>query len=221
MGANIEKSVGEAIKIIAHETPLVLVILGVVVVVVGAAGGVPFTQLIIAQIEWRIGLAILGVAVAAGGGLLLYSGQTGKRAKPTKCNFKITNVEHNGAVQLRESDTRKNKNYYDLHGRYDKKPPDGYSVAIIEFDPGTDTNYRLRKKAAVYDDNTWQARDIYARQSGIRLEIAVVYVSASGDALWQYYDKVRKRNGPNATPSIDHLPEDISISQRICVNTRR
>jgi hypothetical protein len=216
-----ENTFGGAIKVIAGETPLVLVILGVAVVIVAAAGGVPFTQLAIAQMEWRMGLAVLGVAVAAGGGLLLYSGRPSKRVKPTKCNFKITNVEHNGAVQLHESEKRKNKNYYDLHGRYDKKPPDGYSVAIIEFDPGTDTNYRLRKKAAVYDDNTWQARDIYARQSGIRLEIAVVYVGASGEALWQYYDKVRKRKGPNETPSVDHLPEDISIGQRICVNTRR
>jgi hypothetical protein len=220
MVTNIGKTAEEAIVIIAKQTPLVLVIFGVAVVVVGAAGSVPFTQLYIPQM-WKIAVAMLGFAVAAGGGLLLWQGQTAKRVKPAEYNFQITNVEHGGKVRLHESETRKRENYYDLQGRYDKLPPDGYSVAIIEFDPGTNANYRLRKKVAVYENLTWQARDIYARQSGIQLEIAVAYIGASGEALWQYYRKVSKRNGPNGAPSIDQLTDDIYIGQRICVSTHR
>ena len=73
----------------------------------------------------------------------------------------------------------------------------------------------------MYDDNTWHAKDIYARQAGIQLDIAVAYVGASGEALWHYYDKVRSRSGPNGTPSIDRLTEDIRIGHHISVTTRR
>jgi len=44
---------------------------------------------------------------------------------------------------------------------------------IVEFDPGTKQNYRLRKKAAVYDNKTWQARDIAQHRLLFNAEIVV------------------------------------------------
>src|SRR5216684_1782242 len=90
------KAIGDFLDKIAEDT--LLIILGILVVLSGAVGRVPFTDLTIAP-GWQIVVGVLGVVVAAVGGLLMLRSQKRKRLQLTKCNFEITSVDHNGDVR--------------------------------------------------------------------------------------------------------------------------
>jgi hypothetical protein len=223
-----------------------LILVGLVVAVFGVAGGLPSIGLDFKE-KWII-VFLLGVLVMVVGGVWLWFNvereQREREAKEererrereaeklkeeheregdvTGLNFKITNLTDDGIVLLRGLNPRTQRRYYDLEGEYQKEPPDGYTVCIIEVDSASkdrsDENYRLRKKV-FYSDKSWRARDIYTHKvNGKRLEVAVAYVGSSGQVLWQYYDKVKRKHRVDGTPPIDQLTSDIQICHRISVN---
>jgi hypothetical protein len=64
-----DKSVIE--KVISN-TPLALVLIGLLLVVIGAAGSWPGPALQVNELGWRIALAFMGVIVVGVGGLLIW-----------------------------------------------------------------------------------------------------------------------------------------------------
>ena len=118
------KDIPKTLETIADNASLALLVLGLVILLIGAAGSVPFTQLQFPEIGWKIFIASIGACVTGGAWWKWHSGEGHKHRHLAKCNFKITSVAPYGAVHLHESARRNNKNYYDVRGQYDKKPPE-------------------------------------------------------------------------------------------------
>lgn len=196
---------------VTKNPPVGLILLGLFVAVLGAAGSVPSIGLKF-ESPWQGVTVLLGVVVVAAGGVWLFLVPI--TTEPV-ADFEITSAPE---VYLHGAEGHRNRNFYDLYGRYRRKPPDGCSVGIIEI--GTGGGYRLRRKVYLSDEKKWEAKDIYAIKEG-PIRVAVAHVGASGEALWQYYDKVRHRHGLNSTPAVDKLPDDIKIFHSVSVNARR
>lgn len=76
----LDKSVVE--KLLSN-TPLALVIIGVLLFVIGAAGGLPRFSIHVAESGWRIALAILGLVLIAAGYLVWKDMKKAKEARET------------------------------------------------------------------------------------------------------------------------------------------
>ena len=209
----------DIIAAFSRNTPLGVVVLGLALFLIAAASGVPYFQLQINELYWRLALAILALFVVIGGALLFWTKGSDEAPVVEKCNFKITSVDHNGEIELHGTHEQPGqKNYYDLRGSYDHKPPAGYSVGIAELqDPGANTRYRLRKIVTIDDDHTWRVRDVWGGDKpGLELTIAVIIFGRGGKALWDYWEKV----GAGKRPSIDNMTPDTHVAHRIRVRTR-
>jgi hypothetical protein len=58
-----------------ENTPLAVIVVGVFLFIVGAAGGFPTLRLEVKELGWRIALAVMGAIVAISGGLFIWFGK--------------------------------------------------------------------------------------------------------------------------------------------------
>jgi hypothetical protein len=206
---------------IIENAPLALTILGVVLVLIGAAGGIKFQQLQIPVIDsyGRVTLGLIGLLVVLFGILLIWRERTResivKRPQNdyekdlgTGYGIKITSPKRNDRVSER----------FDVEGIYKTKPTDENSIWIIEY--RSDTHEFWPKRPVVFDpDNTWHLTITVGGRHMQKLEIMVADVGQSGQALLNYSLKVGKES--NRWISIEKLTPDITRLDSVTIIRER
>lgn len=201
-------------KLIEH-TPLAVTVIGVVVFVAAAAGGLPLGNppLSVTNTIWRVTLAVLGVGLVASGILLMRS-PLGKSARDQEMLREVgcygIQIDSPRAMsQIATSEVV-------ITGSYTVRPPEG---ALRLFTLTTPDGKLIQPQAIVetFDEerNRWSARVRLARPPRYSLFIVATIVGKSGEKLWDYYFKVATdgRDIPLAGP----LPPDIVECDRIWV----
>jgi hypothetical protein len=196
-----------------RNTPLAVLAIGIIAFVIAAASGVPYFQIQIGEFGWRLALAILGVLIAAGGGLLFWRSPS-----------KIETVD-NAALKVRIRNPTTGdfvKSRFDVSGTYEKKPPNGIAIEIFELDESRNS-YRPRRRANINNDGTWRAVNVWGGEKAgeSRFYIAAL-TGQGGQILADYYRKVgdRYKDTGKSRPDIAHLPPDVLECDRIRVTTK-
>jgi hypothetical protein len=167
-------------------TPLAIIAIGLLLFVIGAAGGWPSPKLQVNEPGWRIGLAIMGVAMSAMGAALIWRARTpGKIEEGIRENFgiQITQPEHKDIVP----------NQIEVKGTFGKKPPTGINLLVIDFSVRSGSVYL--RKVPVLDEKlrTWRAAITVGGNPGDERIIKVVTMGKDGLALWNYVEIVSSR----------------------------
>ena len=113
---------------VIENTPLSIIVIGIFLFLIGAAGGLPPLKLHVIETEWRIALASLGVITAGIGGFLIWGTRTGKKTKEylrIDYGIKFTAPSHHKEVDDR----------FDVEGLYKIKLPSDIVLGIFEFSP--------------------------------------------------------------------------------------
>jgi hypothetical protein len=205
----------KAIQKILENTSLVVVVLGLVLFVIAAAGTVPFTAIVISEPTWRIALSILGVIVAVGGSFYMWFGPR----QPERIDWKSygVKIEHPLPGDLIDE-------HFDVSGTYKKELPNNLRIEVIEIDADrTAIRYRPRKTAFIEDGRRWRAAHVFGgseKESGRSRLLFVALVGKSGQSLIDYYGKVGETYNYKDRPSIDRLTEDVYECDRVRVRRK-
>ncbi len=187
-------------------TPLALVILGLVLILAGATGGIS-SYASISDTSARILVSVVGAVVAAFGGALIWrarsESQTAEDIKK-RYGFAITNPPDRSEVD----------EYVDLSGNW-KGASDRPHVVIIEQSPNS---RKYWFKDLVYLDNSWHCRCRVGGEAGNDRIIHVAVVGKNGKALEEYYRDAGTENKHWA--GIKTLTDDIVLCASIQVHKR-
>jgi len=214
---HMDKDTEKSLSILLKNTPLALIVIGILLCIIGAAGGWPYPTFKVDELAWRIILAFMGVIIA-GTGILLLLRQPNRNdpipdAKQYK--FRITYPEHKGEVEVRDG-------FYEVRGTYEKKPPAGYSVTVFEIYPGIKTHYRPRAASLDDDDKTWRVPRVWGGyDSGAERRIGVALVGASARALFDFYQEVGEHYDWKNVPGIYGLTPDVRMCHEIRVRIKK
>jgi hypothetical protein len=182
-------------------TPLALVVIGLVLIIMGAVGKIERFSLAIDSPYWRIGLAVMGAIVASFGGLLIW--RENSIALPSvlakKFGLQITSPVNGDLVNGRVR----------LVGRYRSKPPDE-SVTIIEASAESGNHYF--RSRPFFHENTpqWSAECDVGGGSGSERIYYVAVMGKSAEALRKYYFHVLDQT--KQWPGIKELPVDFEAA---------
>ena len=178
---------------LADNTQLAIIVIGVALLIMGAAGGVSKAEVQITEPGWRIAVAVMGVLTTLGGVLLFW--RKGSEFDPKtvlKYDIQITSPS-------KGHDPYIVKNGVDVGGTYKRRPPAGTEVMIFE------TNAREEywlKGYVEFDPNRrkgdWIARNIRVGSSVGTKILAVCIVGKAGQALCAYQEEVGKETAEAA-----------------------
>jgi hypothetical protein len=184
-------------------TPLALAVIGLLLILIGATGGIEKLSLVIESLPWRIVMAGMGIVVAAFAALLIW--RESKAEEPSadarKYGLKITATETVG------SDVK-------LEGSYRKKPPDG-SVVIVERALATGDHYL--QAAPYFDEKTSKWSGQYRIGSGERV-LTIGILGKSAQALRDYYLLVGRQT--TVWTGIKVLPPDLTHCDNVSVKRK-
>ncbi|MFA4987115.1 MAG: hypothetical protein WC712_11055 [Candidatus Brocadiia bacterium] len=184
-------------------TPLALVAVGLLLIVVGAAGGWPNPPLQVSELGWRVALAVIGAFVVATGVLFYWrlsirGNSTAQVLFSDNCNIKL--VSPYAGERVGRS--------FSVSGTFEELP-DGTAVWVSTVHRGGKTSEFWPQRCAIVDrkDKTWHsAVNHVGGAKGDSAEILVLLVGRDGQCLFDYFDKV----GSQAKwPSIEKLTSDI------------
>ena len=175
-------------------TPPLLVVIGLALFIIGAAGGIERLHLIVDDPLWRIAMAVMGAVVAFFGGLLIWRESTVEKPSvlAKKCNLKITAPVNQATVDTEVT----------LVGTFKEKPPDD-SVVIIE--KALTRGEYFFQPSPYFDEKQQQWSGKYTIGSGERV-LFIGIVGKSGQALRNYYSLVHNVTGKWV--GIRDLPSD-------------
>lgn len=197
----------KAIEKLIENSPLAVIALGAVLFVAGAAGGWPLPKFEVRETEWRIAIAVLGIALGGVGALLLLRTGTG----PTTVNPKKLGITITSPSQ-RERVARPN-----VSGTYKKQPPSGWVVEVYELSV-RQHDYKPRRRVVFNDDGTWNAHDVFVGGKTDEEKIlCVMAVGKAGQALRTYYDKIGDIFETKDRPPITELTPDTVECHRVRV----
>src|SRR5260370_31320680 len=133
------------IKALLKNTPLAFVVIGLLLAIIGASGGMERLSLKIEEPAWRVALALMGTAVAGFGGLVIWRARSevNLHSLAKECDLKITTPMSGPDVGER----------IQFGGSYKKKPPEK-SVVLIE-QSVTSGDYWFKKRP-VFDEKNKQ-----------------------------------------------------------------
>jgi hypothetical protein len=164
--------------------PTCLALLGVVLVVLGLAGGVKYNGFLpIPDTEGRVAAGFFGALLVAIG-VALYRSQSKRLVNPriARSDIKITSPREGEEV-----------NTVDVHGVIEAPIPDGYSLCIFRIYPGSDRMIPIGKAIVDISMKTWVADHCHAGgRTGERRFIGVFLVGSAGAALIDYYNDANR-----------------------------
>jgi hypothetical protein len=210
-GKGLEEVLEKLLQALLKNTPLAVIVVGLLFVLFGASGGVE-KYVKVDNTSWRIVLALLGAFVVGFGGLLIWRGEgeadTKRIAK--ECDPRISSHKNGDEVQ----------EHFQLRGTFVKKPPDSV-LAVIEL--STSSRLYWFKKAPLLDEKAkqWFA-DI--RVGGNPSSERIIYVAvlgAAGQALRKYYFSVpEQEQTKGGWAGIETLSPDIILHDSVRVRRK-
>ncbi len=166
--------------------PLAVIVIGVIVFVIGAAGGLPIGNppLLVTDFAWRIGLGVMGLILVAAG-LLLLSREDGSfmsggpKVNASKYGIKIESPREGAQVG----------EFVDISGSYTVKPPNN---TLRLFTVAPDSGWFWPQVVAQFDviEKKWHGKVRLSDAPRYAMIIVAAIVDASGQVLWDYYYKV-------------------------------
>lgn len=166
--------------------PLAVIVIGVIVFIMGAAGGLPIGNppLLVRDFFWRAGLGLMGLILVAAGLLLLsrengLSIRGGQKADASKYGIKIESPREGAQVS----------EFVDISGSYTIKPPDN---ALRLFTVVPDGGWFWPQAIAQFDtaEKKWHGKVKLSDTPRYAMFIVAAIVDTSGQVLWDYYFKV-------------------------------
>jgi hypothetical protein len=185
-------------KKLLENTPLVIIVIGLFLFVLGAAGGLSKADLKIESTPWRIALAAMGAIVSIVGGLFLVrenSGGSSSKELSKDYGIKISHPKNGDEVG----------NPVKLFGTYKIKPPKDL-IRIVEYSPML--NQYWPKEYIKFDNNGDWDTEITIGGSGEKRKIFIVAIGGDTKALLDYSKKVGKET--NRWIGIENLTSDFS-----------
>jgi hypothetical protein len=197
------------LKVLIKNTPLAIIIIGLFLLVVGAAGGLQKYSLNIEDVRWRIILGVMGAVVAGFGGLLTWrgTGEAGSSSLAKECGLKIV-----APIDGTEVDQQ-----VQMAGTFEKKPPDK-RLAFIEQSMTTGNYYFKRWPIHFSENKQWSAECHIGGGIGAQRRVHVAILGTGGQALRDYYFRVVSESGK--WPGIETLPPDISLCASVRVKRK-
>lgn len=160
------------IKRLIENTPLALIVIGVFLFLLCAAGGSDKIGFVIDDTRWRVALTAMGVLVASFGALLIWR---------TPANIETSALADEYGLKIREPEENSEvSDKIQLKGTYKKKPPIK-NLAVLEFSPSSG-QYWFKKPPPLYNekDKAWSFTDVWI--GGGRGEDRVLYLAILGEA---------------------------------------
>ena len=165
--------------------PLAVIVIGVLVFIIGAAGGLPIGNppLQVTDFAWRVGLGAMGLILVAAGllllshedGLVLSSGQ---KATASKYGIKIESPREGAQVN----------EFVDIAGSYTVKPPDNALRLFTVMPDGG--SFRPQAIVQFDADKKWHGKVRLSDAPRYAMFIVAAIVDAPGQVLWDYYYRV-------------------------------
>ncbi len=196
-------------KALIKNTPLALVLIGLFLIVIGAAGGWDKFYVKIPDLRWRIVLAIMGVVVAGFGALLIWrgTGEAESSSLAKECKLTITaptdGAEVDGNVQM--------------VGTYEKKAPEK-RIVFIERSMRSGLYYFKKWPMEFGKEKKWSAECQIGGDSGAKRMLHVAVTGSGGQALYDYYFRVLAET--KQWPGIETLPPDIVFCDQVKVKRK-
>jgi hypothetical protein len=201
--------VEKVIQALLKNTPLACVAIGVLLVLIGASGGMERFSLKIEEPAWRVALAVMGIVVAGFGGLLIWRAKNDvdPLAVSAECELRITTPMNGADVEER----------IQFAGSFKKKPPEN-SVILIEQSVATGDYWF--KKRPIFDEKNkqWYTESRVGGEPGKQRVIYVAILGESGQALWDYYWRVG--NETKQWPGMKLLTKDIKLCDSVKVRRK-
>lgn len=197
------------IQALLKNTPLALVVIGLLLAVIGASGGMEKLAIKVDDPRWRVALGVMGIVVAGFGALLIW--RVRKDVDPQvlaqECELKIT-APLNGAVV--DESTQ-------FAGSFKNLPHEG-SIVLIEQSVSTG-DYWFKKRPVIDEKNKqWYIDSRVGGDPGKERVIYLAILGKSGQALWDYYQRVGQET--KQWPAMRSLTTDISICDNVRVRRR-
>lgn len=198
---------GKLLEKLLANTSFALIVVGIFLIIIGAAGGFPSLALQVPELGWRIALAMMGAVVAAVGGLLYWR----ERNASTLRSCDSYGLRIDAPRPGEEIDEE-----YQVSGVYLKKPPKGTHIQLFHAPPDEDSYWPMMEARVTFDEvnKTWHTPAWSGGVPGPR-EVMVAVMGEAGQALCKYYYKVGKETG--RWPSITTLTPDIIPCDRVSV----
>ena len=194
------------IKKLLENTPLVIMVIGLLLFVLGAAGGWAKADLKIESTPWRIALASMGAIVFIVGGLFLGEKSGDSTSTLTRKDYGIKITFHQDGAEVGQE--------IEALGTYETRPPDNL-IRILEHSPVSHHYWPKRYVTINVKQKTWSATTRVGGSPNDKRLIVVASVGDGGRALFDYYDKVG--NELKQWVGIRTFPPDVKECDRIIV----
>jgi hypothetical protein len=182
-------------------TPLAILVIGVILFVIAAAGGWPNPPLPVHDWRWQIALGVMGVLTAGFGGLSYWRERTRKTDEDSHETYGIEITSPSNGETVAEN--------FIVEGKYDVKPPDGADVVVLEVSPKSGLYYPKTNKV-FFDEKrkTWKTASISIAlrqyRSGERRLVAATM--RKDNALWEYFYQVGNLIRRQLVDQTIHIP---------------
>lgn len=181
--------------------PALLIVIGFVLIAVGAAGGVSYQNYFpIADVWGRLGMAAIGL------GLVIF----GAKLAPPDI-YRIPRASRYGFVitlPKREDGMPTLPRYAKFSGTYRKEPPSQYEARMLRGFPRTEEYYPLEKVTLDKEKKRWKAECDLGPSKGAHRFVGIYLVGPSGQALVNYFKDAARVHNPlvKETPNPAWLP---------------
>jgi hypothetical protein len=171
----------EIISRLIDSVPTLLIVLGVVVNILGLAGGVTYHQwLPINETAWRIGTVVVGMALLALGFF------------QSRKDFTVPQARKYG-INIQHPAEGERVGVVDVKGTIKKALPDGYALKILRIYPGTDNFIPVGEARVDIEKGIWKAENCdIGGVPGDRRSIGAYLIGPGGAILLDYFVKASR-----------------------------
>jgi hypothetical protein len=213
----------EIVSKLIDSFPALLTVLGVVLVLLGLAGGVSYNQWFpISELEARVAAVVAGTILL---GLGFFSWRTRVIVpKAQSYGIEIDYPKDGDRVDI-----------VDVRGRIKKPLPEKYTLRVLRIYPGSDSFVPMGEARVEIGKSTWVAEQCnIGGRTGDRRSIGVYLVGPDGVVLLNYFDKavrihrrvmdqLKDASGKESTeylPNIERGTTDMIPCARVSVSRR-